>query len=163
MVLSCSFQKPTCRNNNFKWLNAGDEFSVAIDPFWIWSWTDINDCLPTVKIGDLKGLCPKYSGPEVGYKDNRGTLSLMIWGPSRDPKPVKWTKMNSLLQRSGHRLVSACIMLLNRGLGPYEDQDGPNCWNGPYLVLIVCKKPHFPHFPNIWYVSELETVFLCHY
>ena len=36
---------------------------------------------------------------------------------------------------------------------------GPNCWNGPHLVLILHKRPHFP---QLWYILGLESVFLYH-
>ena len=36
---------------------------------------------------------------------------------------------------------------------------GPNCWNGPHLVLILHKRPHSP---QSWYILGLESVFLYH-
>ena len=36
---------------------------------------------------------------------------------------------------------------------------GPNCWNGPHLVLILHKRPHLP---QIWYIMGFESVFLYH-
>ena len=39
---------------------------------------------------------------------------------------------------------SGCEKVLNWGLGPHAW--GPNCWNGPHLVLILHKSLHFPHY-----------------
>ena len=36
---------------------------------------------------------------------------------------------------------------------------GPNCRNGPHLVLILHKRPHFH---QLWYILGLESVFLYH-
>ena len=40
---------------------------------------------------------------------------------------------------------------------------GPNCWNGPHLVLILHKVPHFPCSPyvlHLCYISRLESATL---
>ena len=42
---------------------------------------------------------------------------------------------------------------------------GPNCWNGPHLVLILHKGPHFPHVPHMCYIYAISRdlkVLLCH-
>ena len=79
----------------------------------------------------------------TGNNDQTGVAS---YGQKTPSWPAQYTVCNVQCMHNGPKL------------GTWSSW-GPNCWNGPHLVLILHKRPHLP---QMWYIMGFESVFLYH-